>query len=144
VVGRQPDGDLVPDARPLLSIPIGPAGLPAIRLQVETIARDCGLSEERASDWVTAVNELIANAVRHGGGTGDLRIWVEGDLFCEVRDHGPGFAAEPYLRRADRPVPSGEGGMGLWIAQQMCDGMEIESGPSGTVVRLRARMDEDA
>lgn len=143
MVGRQPDGRLVPGMRSLLAVPIAPGGLPAVRLQVEAIARECGMSADRASDWVTAVNELMANAVRHGGGTGDLRIWLDGDLCCEVRDHGPGFAAEPYLRRLDRPVPSVHGGMGLWIARQMSDSMEIDSGPSGTVVRLRTRMGGD-
>jgi anti-sigma regulatory factor (Ser/Thr protein kinase) len=105
-------------------------------MRVEAIAADCGLPPERVSDWVTAVNELMANAIRHGGGRGDLRIWVDGALLCEVRDNGPGFAAESYVDRHDRPAPSGEGGMGLWIARQMTDGMEIASGPSGTVVRI--------
>jgi serine/threonine-protein kinase RsbW len=140
VVGRQPDGRLVPDVRPLLAVPISHGGLPVIRARVETIARECGLSAERTIDWVTAVNELMANALRHGGGTGELRMWLDGDLFCEVRDHGSGFAAGPYTERDDRPAPSGEGGMGLWIARQMCDSLEIESGRSGTVVRIRTRM----
>lgn len=144
MVGRQPDGRLVPDVRPLLAVPVGPEALPGVRLQVEMIARDCGLSAERASDLVTAVNELMANVVRHGGGTGGLRIWLEGDLVCEVRDDGPGFVAKPYLGRNDRPVPSSEGGMGLWIAREMSDGMEIDSGPGGTVVRLRTRVDDRA
>jgi anti-sigma regulatory factor (Ser/Thr protein kinase) len=139
VVGRQPDGRLVPDVRPLLAVSVSPGGLPAIRTRVETIARGCGLSAERASDWVTAVNELMANAVRHGGGTGELRMWLDGDLFCEVRDDGPGFVAGPYTERGSRPAPSGDGGMGLWIARQMTDGLEIDSGRSGTVVRIRTR-----
>jgi len=149
VIGRQPDGHLVPDVRPfpsarplLLDVPIVPGQLPAIRMRVETIAADYGLPPERASDWVTAVNELMANAVRHGGGHGDLRIWVDDALLCEVRDNGPGFAAESYVDRDDRPVPSGEGGMGLWIARQMTDGMEIDSGPSGTVVRISTHVDD--
>ncbi|BCB91684.1 ATP-binding protein [Phytohabitans suffuscus] len=144
MVGRAPDGDLVPDVRPLLAVPIAAGGLPAIRSRVEAIARDCGLSAERASDWVTAVNELMANAVRHGGGTGDLRVWVDGQLNCEVRDNGPGFVAEPYVERRERPVPSSDGGMGLWIAREMSDRMEIVSGRSGTVVRISTRMDGGA
>jgi serine/threonine-protein kinase RsbW len=140
VVGRSPDRHLVPAARLLLRVAIVPERLPAIRTQVETLARECGLAPERASDWVTAVNELMANVVRHGGGAGQLRVWADRDLVCEVRDSGPGFAAHGYITRRNRPVPSGEGGMGLWIARQMSDGMEIDSGPSGTVVRIRTRM----
>lgn len=144
MVGRQSDGRLASDVRPLLAVSIRPGGLPAIRLEVARIARDLGLSADRASDWVTAVNEVMANAVRHGGGTAELRVWVDGDLVCEVRDQGPGFVADPYLHPRDRPVPSSEGGLGLWIARRMSDDMRIDSGPAGTVVRLRARMDARA
>lgn len=143
MVGRSPDRHMAP-TRPLLAVAIVPGRLPAIRMLVETLAHDCGLPPERASDWVTAVNELMANVVRHGGGAGHLRVWADNDLFCEVRDSGPGFATDPYVGRRDRPVPSGEGGMGLWIAGQMTDGMEIDSGPSGTVVRIRTRMGHNA
>jgi len=138
-MGRSPDRHLAP-TRPLLSVEIVAGRLPAIRMLVETLARDCGLPAERASDWVTAVNELMANVVRHGGGAGHLRVWADRDLFCEVRDGGPGFAADPYVGRQDRPVPTGEGGMGLWIARQMTDDLKIDSGPSGTVVRIRTHM----
>ncbi|MFC0527409.1 ATP-binding protein [Phytohabitans kaempferiae] len=140
MLGRSPDRHLVPDVRPLLHVPIGPGRLPAIRVQVETIALDCGMPGDEASDWVTAVNELMANAVRHGGGTGELRIWADQRLHCEVRDGGPGFISAPYVERRERPLPSSEGGMGLWIASQMSDSMEIESGPAGTIVRISTRL----
>jgi len=137
VVGRWPDRHLVSAVPPLLLAAVVPGRLPAIRTQVETIARDYGLPLERASDWVTAVNELMANVVRHGGGSGELCLWADGGLICEVRDEGPGFAAGSYVDRGDRPAPSSDGGMGLWIARQMTDGMEIRSGPGGTAVRIR-------
>jgi anti-sigma regulatory factor (Ser/Thr protein kinase) len=138
VVGRSPDRHITP-VRPLLLVAIVPGRLPAIRMLVETLAHDCGLPPDRASDWVTAVNELMANVVRHGGGAGELRVWADGELLCEVRDNGPGFDADAYVRRSGRPPPSGDGGLGLWIVRQMTDGMEIDSGASGTVVRIRTR-----
>jgi serine/threonine-protein kinase RsbW len=143
VVGRPPDRRGAPAVRPLL-LTIVPGHLPAIRTQVEALASDYGLPPEQVSDWVTAVNELVANVVRHGGGEGELRAWVAGALFCEVRDNGPGFAAGAYLEPSNRPVPSGEGGMGLWIVRQMTDAMEIDSGPYGTVVRISTRRHGDA
>jgi serine/threonine-protein kinase RsbW len=114
--------------------------LPSVRRRLEAIALHCGLTAERTSDWITAVNELMANAIRHGNGGGHLRVWRSGDLYCEVRDDGPGFDAGPYVGRRERPAPSVDGGMGLWIAQQMSQGLRIDSGPSGTVVLLRTSL----
>jgi serine/threonine-protein kinase RsbW len=140
VARHPPVRHMAPAARLLLLTPVAAGRLAAVRQQVEGIARDCGLRPDQASDWVTAVNELMANAVRHGGGSGELRVWADDHLHCEVRDSGPGFAAAPYVERRDRPVPTVHGGMGLWIARQMTDGMDIESGPSGTVVRISTRI----
>jgi anti-sigma regulatory factor (Ser/Thr protein kinase) len=137
VVGRQPDDRVIARAEPLLETAFGEGELPAVRQRLEAVARGCGLGPDEAYDWVIAVNELMANAIRHGGGSGELRVWRDGDLWCEVSDAGPGFAAEPYLAPRERPMPSPEGGMGLWIAQRMTRGMRIESGPSGSTVRIR-------
>ena len=44
----------------------------------------------RALDVMLAVHELAANAVKHGGGTGHLRMSVtNGELICQVSDPGP-------------------------------------------------------
>jgi anti-sigma regulatory factor (Ser/Thr protein kinase) len=109
-----------------------------VRREVDTAARECGLDEERALDFVTAVNEVMTNAIRHGGGWGELRLWAADQLRCEVRDQGPGFPAAGYLNRGEAPTPSSNGGMGLWIAQRSSDEITIDSGPSGTTVRITA------
>jgi anti-sigma regulatory factor (Ser/Thr protein kinase) len=111
-----------------------------VRQQVEAIGHQCGLTPEQVGDWVTAVNELMTNAVRHGGGAGEVRVWEDGRLICEIRDNGPGFSAADYLRRRNRPAPSVAGGMGLWIVQQMADDLQIDSSPAGTVVRISTTM----
>lgn len=137
VVGRHPDDRLPRPADSLLETTFAEGELPAVRRRLEEVAGDCGLTPDEAYDWVIAVNELMANAIRHGGGAGELRVWRDGDLWCEVRDKGQGFAVGPYLAPRERPAPSPNGGMGLWIAQRMTGGMRIESGPSGTAVRMR-------
>lgn len=137
VIGRQPDDRLVRRPATLMRTTFGEGELPAIRHRLEEVARTCGLDEDDAYDWVIAVNELMANSIRHGGGVGELRVWRDGDLWCEVTDGGPGFTAQPYLEPRERPQPSAEGGMGLWIAQRMTRSMRIESGPGGTAVRIR-------
>ena len=108
----------------------------AVRQRVEELAVEAGLGPQQVTDWVTAVNELLTNAVRHGGGAGRLRLWFDGWLRCEVSDDGAGFAVDDYLGRAARPRLSASGGMGLWIVQQMTDALTIDSGPAGTTARV--------
>ena len=100
------------------------------------LADASGVRGTRADDFVTAVNEVMTNAVRHGGGGGELRLWGEDVLVCEISDRGRGFPAAAYLDRRERPVATPTGGMGLWIAQQISDSLTIESGPGGTTVRI--------
>jgi anti-sigma regulatory factor (Ser/Thr protein kinase) len=70
----------------------------------------------------------------HGGGGGTLRLWSEGDdLLAEVEDQG--LIEEPLVGHL-RPEISQEGGRGLWLANQLCDLVQIRSGVGGTRVRL--------
>lgn len=135
VQGRSGDHE-VDRADTLLSARFDAGRLPALRRQVAAIVRAHGL-KQRVDDFVAAVNELMTNAVRHGGGAGELSLWVQGGLVCEVRDHGRGFPAAHYLHRQRRPALSPSGGMGLWIAQQFSDAISIDSGPTGTTIRIR-------
>ncbi|HEX5993566.1 MAG TPA: ATP-binding protein [Jiangellales bacterium] len=136
MVGHPQDHPSPSGAQLLLDTKLTAGRLPAVRHQVADVARRCGLTPERVSDWVTAVNELMTNAVRHGGDAGQLRVWESGRLICEVRDNGPGFSAADYVHPRKRPALSVAGGMGLWIAQQMTDDLQIDSSPAGTVVRI--------
>jgi anti-sigma regulatory factor (Ser/Thr protein kinase) len=93
---------------------------------------------ERREALVLAVNELATNSVRYGGGAGTLRIWREPEaLVCEVSDQGH---IEHPLSGRIRPRPEQPSGRGLWIVNQLCDLMQIRSGPSGSVVRLHMRL----
>lgn len=110
--------------------------LAAMRARINTAARQAGLAPDVAEGLVIAASEIMVNAVRHGGGSGQLRLWVDHDLMCEVIDRGAGFAAASYQDRRERPAATPSGGMGLWIAQQTTDGLSIDSGPAGTTVRI--------
>jgi anti-sigma regulatory factor (Ser/Thr protein kinase) len=62
-----------------------------LREAVLAHATAAGLPEARATDVMLAVHELAANAVRHGGGTGRLRIRIAaGQLRCQITDPGNG------------------------------------------------------
>lgn len=115
----------------------GPGDLTALRAFVAGAASAAGILGARADDLRLAVHEAATNSVRHGGGAGTLRTWMEEDaLVCEVRDdgriHDP--LAGRRSPRGDRP-----GGHGLWIIQQVCDLAQVRSSAEGTVVRMRMR-----
>ncbi len=110
-------------------------GLFDVRQQVTWAAKSADLSEQARTDLVVAASELAANSIVHGGGTGSLRVWREGGrLLVEVRDHGT--IADPLVGRV-RPAPDAVGGRGLWLANQLCDLVQIRSGATGTAVRLQ-------
>lgn len=93
-----------------------------------------GLDMGRAEDLVLASGELASNSVRHGGGRGSLRVWGEDDrVVCEIRDHGR--IHDPLVDRR-RPPRGQKGGWGLWIANQVCDLVQLRSLPDGVVARL--------
>ena len=83
-----------------------------------------------------AASELAANSVAHAGGVGWLRVWRgDGHLFVDVSDRG--HLTEPLLGRI-RPSAEQERGRGLWLANQLCDLVQVRSSAGGTTVRLRA------
>jgi anti-sigma regulatory factor (Ser/Thr protein kinase) len=112
--------------------------LAEVRMFVVRRALDAGLAAERAEDLVLAVNEVATNSVRYGGGSGTLRAWREpGALICDVRDGGR--LDDPL---AGRRRPSGEqvGGYGLWLANQVCDLVQLRSQADGVAVRMHMRL----
>jgi anti-sigma regulatory factor (Ser/Thr protein kinase) len=96
-----------------------------------------GVPAGRVDDFVLAVNEVATNAIRHGAGYGQVRVWREDRyLLCEVFDPGSNVEGPfGYLP----PNPDSAGGHGLWITRQLCDLVEIRSSPAGTTVRLYIR-----
>jgi anti-sigma regulatory factor (Ser/Thr protein kinase) len=109
------------------------ASLGAVRDIASSRALAAGLTAERAADLVLAVNELATNSVKHGGGQGILRVWLEpGAVICEVSDSGG--IVEPLAGR-QRPMAR-VGGHGLWLCNQLCDLVQIRAFPGGGVVRL--------
>jgi anti-sigma regulatory factor (Ser/Thr protein kinase) len=111
------------------------ADLPQVRAFIADQAVLAGLGEESAEATVLSVNEIVTNSIRHGGGSGELHIWTDGSsLVCEVTDAG--HITSPLVGRV-RPAPDALGGGGLWLANQLCDLVEIYSSARGTVVRTR-------
>ncbi len=114
--------------------PFGPTSLGEIRSVVAAFASSAGVAPTRVDDFVLAMNELVGNSLRHGGGSGEVRLWVEADtVFGEVRDRGS--IADPLVGRR-RPNPEQSGGRGLWIVNHVSDLVQLRSRPGSTVVRV--------
>jgi len=136
-----PEGVTMPFAEPLPDPVTTPSdlhfdalALPVLRRFVTGMGRAAGLVESRVSDLLLAVNEVATNSVRHGGGRGLLRVWREPDrLVCEVHDLG---VIEDPLAGRYLPEAGASSGHGLWIANQVCDLVQLRSFAHGSVVRV--------
>jgi anti-sigma regulatory factor (Ser/Thr protein kinase) len=135
-------GTLPPPATAPETFAFGLTELGEVRDRVTRVAERAGMDRREVADLVTATSELVANSVMHGGGTGTLRLWRDGGtLLAEVEDRGQ--IEDPLVGRR-RPDVSQEGGRGLWLANQLCELVQIRSGESGTVVRLHMAVGERA
>jgi len=127
-------GELSPPATALEAFAFDLTELSEVRRRVAAAAELAGMDPQGVADLVIAASELAANSVMHGGGSGTLRLWREnGSLLTEVEDRGR--IKEPLVGRL-RPDVAQEGGRGLWLANQLCDLVQIRSGATGTAVRL--------
>jgi serine/threonine-protein kinase RsbW len=105
----------------------------AARGAVVEKARSCGIAAEAVEDLAVVVSELVANAIRHGGGSGRLRcVFTADEVIVQVYDHGDGFDASDV---GDQPAPPTlPGRRGLWLCRQLSRRLDIISDPTGTAV----------
>ncbi len=112
-----------------------PDDLGTARGFVADLAAGQAIERDRADGLVLAVDELVTNSLRHGGGSGVLRAWREDeDVVCEVADAGT--ISDPLVGRL-RPSLHKQSGRGLWIANHFCDLLQIRSSSAGTKIRAR-------
>jgi anti-sigma regulatory factor (Ser/Thr protein kinase) len=112
--------------------------LAQVREVVAAFSTRAGLGVEGTEALVLAVDELASNSIRYGGGAGVLRCWRDDRrVLCEVEDGG--CIEDPLVGRS-RPEPDAHGGRGVWLVNQLCDLVQIRSGPAGTIVRVHKRL----
>lgn len=157
----QVDGEAVPNpdhvdaGEYLTSLPVPPESLEAteplvradgvrdlrgLRRDLAHRAADAALpagSEPGLEDFLLAVDEMTTNALRHGRPPVDLRLWADDRrLVCTVTDRGAGLQ-DPFIGYG--PAHGDDlslGGMGLWLARQLCDHVDITLTEDGVRVRL--------
>jgi anti-sigma regulatory factor (Ser/Thr protein kinase) len=114
----------------------GRGDLKGLRSVVGRLADQAGLRHSTADDLVLAAHELATNSIVHGGGSGVMTSWTDPAAFVvEVRDGG--VIDDPMVGR-DLLQGLAENGRGIWMANQLCDLVQVRSGPGGTVVRVFA------
>ena len=125
--------------------PFDAGGLYTLRATLAAHASQLGVPGQQIEALLIVASELATNAIRHGGGTGRLRMWRHRTtLHCQVSDRGPGIA-DPGVGTTP-PDPAGNGGgRGMWICRQLCDELVITSagqrgdagtGPGATVTAV--------
>ena len=106
------------------------AGFYSLRETLAAHASRLGADGDQIDQLLIVATELATNAVRHGGGTGRLRLWHRGHtLYCQVSDDGPGIA-DPTVGTA-APGPVSDSGRGLWICRNLTTDLTIDTGPDG-------------
>ena len=137
-----------------LPVPVEPLESTLPRLHAAHVADFAGLrhavaaelagvaaAEDALQDFALAVDEMTSNALRHGGEPVDLRLWIGEDrIVCTIGDRGTGWD-DPFAGYGPAHGDDlSRGGMGLWLARQLCDHVDITTGPDGAQVRLTLRL----
>ena len=116
----------------------GPAELGQVRQWVAGHASSHGVSRDRLEDLCLALHEICTNTIRFGGGHGTLTVWIaDGALICDISDQG---RIDNLLVGRVLPPLEGLGGRGVWLANQLCDLVQLRSGDGFTQVRLHTRL----
>ena len=99
-----------------------------VRLEVYV----AGLSAEKASDLAAATQRLALSSLHRGASGGTVRIWrMPHALVCEVAD---ATIVNDVLH--GRRQPTAPDHDGLWLANQLCDLVQMRSTTAGTTVRV--------
>lgn len=97
---------------------------------------ESGIEDREIEGIVAAVSETVTNAHFYGRPPVLLRAWRRpGRAVVTISDGGDGPPdPDVGLRPAEREI--GEGGLGLWMARQMCDEVVLGRHPGGFTIRV--------
>jgi anti-sigma regulatory factor (Ser/Thr protein kinase) len=127
-----------PAAGDLVDQEFGSGSLYALRAAVAAHATACGLGPVQVYEVVAAAHELAANAVRHGGGRGRIRLWADDRfLYCQVSDDGQVAPDEGRAPAAPPASWEAEEGHGLWLVREVADQLTLEHRTAGTTATAR-------
>jgi anti-sigma regulatory factor (Ser/Thr protein kinase) len=109
----------------------------ALRHAVAEQLAGLGGPPDLVEDLHLAVDEMCSNAVRHGAPPVQLRLWASSDrVVCTISDRGPGMDAPFAGYGPAHGTDLSRGGMGLWLARQLVDHVDVIDEGAGLTVRL--------
>ena len=122
--------DLPPMDGPVTEMKMTPRGLAAAADTV-TLQGVCGnLSPDQVSNLTHAVRSLAGDSLNRGAQLLTLRLWDRPDaLVCELADST--LIHDLLIGRLEQDS--------VWLANQLCDLVQVRSGNSGTVIRIHVR-----
>jgi anti-sigma regulatory factor (Ser/Thr protein kinase) len=136
-----------PPQRMEFKITSHPSNLRHVRKQVEEFAQSAGMPTEFADAVGLALNEALANIIRHGyeGATNKPIIVTvergEREFRVTIRDW-----AKPFDPSKLKPRPRDElapGGIGMTCIKQLMDDVKFERLPDGMLLRMIKKTAKD-
>jgi anti-sigma regulatory factor (Ser/Thr protein kinase) len=112
-----------------------PAGTRSVVAQLNTTFDGGILSSDKLSDLHLAITEVVTNGLAHGKPPVTVRCWAAPDrIVVTVTDLGEG-PRDPFAGLQAAPHAP-YGGVGLWLANQLCDHVAGQHGADGFTLRL--------
>lgn len=112
-----------------------------VRDSAAVVARYLGFPDERTADLQLAVSEAVTNAIEHGNHNqhhvkvGVQFLLLDDRLAVRVVDQGGGMPAFGPVDRPsidDKLLEDSPRGLGIFLIQQLVDGVELRSGEGRT------------
>jgi hypothetical protein len=104
-----------------------------MRSHIARLGLAAGLTAARADDLSVAI-AAVAESMGRPGAQRLVRVWPDsGSLLAELRDL---VAIEDPLAGREWPPPTGGPARGLWLANQLCDLVQVRRFGTGVLVRL--------
>lgn len=140
--------DLAPTREFSMTIPADPAAIPIVTDGVVEVLEERRWPEEDVQAVELALQEALANAIRHGcGGDASKHVqcsvnWDEtGEVIIVVRDPGPGFDPRAVADPLDPANALKPNGRGLFLINELMD--RVQFADSGREVQMRKRRAPD-
>lgn len=125
-------------------IPADPLAIPRVTDGVTEMLQRNGWPGDRVMAVELALQEALANAIRHGCRNEPSRqvqcvvtVDTDGELVIVVRDPGPGFEAATVANPLDPENVLKPNGRGIFLINQLMDRVDFKDG--GRVVEMRKR-----